>query len=332
MTGSALTNLYLFILIVATSFFSTFFLTKVWIKVAKKFKLVGKDMNKYSKVEVPEGGGVAFILGTTFAVLVYVFIKTFYLGSTSNIVEILSIINVILLAGFLGFVDDILGWKAGLRQWQKPLLTIPIAIPLMVINAGNSVMSIPFIGSVNFSIIYPLLIIPLGIVGAANGFNILAGYNGLEASMGVVILSTLGFIAWSNRLLWLATITFSTVASLLAFLLFNKYPSRVFPGNSLTYAVGALIACVAILGNMERIAVFLFAPYFIELVIKAKNKFKTECFGIPQKDGSLKPPKKIGSLTHILLKFVKSEKGVVYSLLAIEILLAFLVLLWLKPF
>ena len=332
MVGSALINLYLFIPIITTSFLSTLFLTKVWIKVAKKFKLVGKDMNKYSKVEVPEGGGVAFILGAIFAVLVYIFIKTFYLGSTSNLVEILSIINVILLAGFLGFVDDILGWKVGLRQWQKPLLTIPIAVPLMVINAGSSSMLIPFLGNVNLGILYPLLIVPIGIVGAANGFNMLAGLNGLEASMGAIILSTLGLVTYSNGALWLATIAFSAVFSLLGFLIFNRYPAKIFPGNSLTYGVGALIACVAILGNMERIAVFLFAPYFIELVIKAKNKFRTECFGIPQKDGILKPPKKVGSLTHILLKFAKSEKGVVYSLLVIEILLAFLVLLWFKPF
>jgi UDP-N-acetylglucosamine--dolichyl-phosphate N-acetylglucosaminephosphotransferase len=324
--------IYLFLLIVSTAFFSTLSLTKVWIKIAKKSKLLGKDMNKYSKPKVPEAGGIAFIMGVTFAVLVYVFIKTFYLSTTTNLPDVLAILVTLLLAGFLGFIDDILGWKAGLPQWQKPLLTIPIAIPLMVINAGNSVMSIPFIGSVNFGIIYPLLIIPLGIVGAANGFNMLAGYNGLEASMGVVILSVLGITAWSNGILWLTTVTFSTVASLLAFLVFNRYPSRVFPGNSLTYAVGALIACIAILGSMEKVAVFLFMPYFIELIIKMKNKFKTECFGIPQKNGSLKPPEKVGSLTHVLLKFVKSEKGVVYSLLAIEVLLAFLVLLWLKPF
>ena len=318
--------IYLFLLIVSTAFFSTLFLTKLWIKIAKKSKLLGKDMNKYSKPKVPEAGGVAFIMGVTFATLVYVFIKTFYLSTTANLVDTLAILVTLLLAGFLGFVDDILGWKAGLPQWQKPLLTIPIAIPLMVINAGNSVMSIPFIGSVNFGITYPLLIVPLGIVGAANGFNMLAGFNGLEASMGIIILSTLGFIAWFNKILWLATITFSTVASLLAFLVFNKYPAKVFPGNSLTYAVGALIACVAILGNMERIAVFLFMPYFVELIIKAKNKFKTECFGIPQKNGSLKPPKRIGSLTHICLKFVKTEKEVVYLLLVVEATLAFIAL------
>ncbi|MEM7825894.1 MAG: glycosyl transferase family 4, partial [Candidatus Aenigmatarchaeota archaeon] len=120
--------------------------------------------------------------------------------------------------------------------------------------------------------------------------------------------------------------------SLIAFLIFNKYPAKVFPGNTLTYATGALIACTAILGNMEKIAVFLFIPYFLEFLIKAKNKFKTECFGIPQKNGSLKAPGRIGSLTHALLKFVRSEKGVVFSIVAIELLLVFLAFVLFKPF
>lgn len=124
----------------------------------------------------------------------------------------------------------------------------------------------------------------------------------------------------------MATITFSAVLGLLAFLIFNKYPSRVFPGNSLTYVVGALIAVVAILGNMEKIAVFLFIPYFIEFVIKAKNRFRTECFGIPQKDGTLKAPPTIGSITHILLKFANTEKKVIIIILTIEIFLVLVVL------
>jgi UDP-N-acetylglucosamine--dolichyl-phosphate N-acetylglucosaminephosphotransferase len=313
---------YLFLIITSIAFFATFFLTKKWIKIARSAKLVGKDMNKYSKPEIPEAGGVMFIIGVTFAFLVYIFIKNFYLETATNLVEILAILVTILMAGFIGFIDDILGWKKGLRQWQRPLLTIPIAIPLMVINTGISVMSLPFVGNVDFGIFYPLLIIPIGIVGATNGLNMLAGYNGLESSMGVIILGTLGLVAWFNGILWLTTIIFSAVLALLAFLVFNKYPSKVFPGNCLTYAVGALIAVVAILGNMEKIAVILFIPYIIELVIKAKNKFRTECFGIPKKDGTLKAPEKIGSLTHIFLKFIKTEKGIVSFIITLEILLA----------
>lgn len=328
---SDFTLLNLFLLIISTSFVTTFFLTKVWIKVAKKSKLVGKDLNKFSKPEIPEAGGIAFVIGTTFAILLYIFTKTFYLFSTTNLVEILAILLTLLLAGFLGFIDDILGWKKGLAQWQKPLLTIPIAIPLMVINAGSSTMNIPFFGQMDFGILYPLLIVPVGIIGATNGFNMLAGLNGLEASMGIIILSVLGIFSWLTNSLWITTIAFSAVLSLIAFLIFNKYPAKVFPGNTLTYGVGALIACVAILGNMEKIAVFLFILYFLEFLIKAKNKFKTECFGIPQKNGSLKAPEKIGSFTHILLKFARSERNVVISILLIEMLLAFLAFIFFKP-
>lgn len=327
-----LTLLHLFLFIVLTSFSSTFFLTKLWIKLAKRTKLLGKDMNKYSKPKIPEAGGIAFVIGTTFAILLYIFIKTFYLSSVSNLIEILVILLTLLLAGFLGFIDDILGWKRGLAQWQKPLLTIPIAIPLMVINAGNSSMNIPFFGQVNFGILYPLLIVPVGIVGATNGFNMLAGFNGLEASMGAIILGTLGIFALFTNSLWIATIAFSAVFSLFAFLIFNKYPAKIFPGNTLTYSVGALIACVAIVGNMEKIALFLFTLYFLEFLIKMRNKFRSECFGIPQKNGSLKAPEKIGSLTHVFMKFVRSEKGIVASILAVEVLLAFLAFALFKPF
>ncbi len=48
------------------------------------------------------------------------------------------------------------------------------------------------------------------------------------------------------------------VGALLAFLWFNWYPAKVFPGDTLTYSVGALVACIAILGDMEKIAVILF--------------------------------------------------------------------------
>ncbi|HDI02981.1 MAG TPA: glycosyl transferase family 4, partial [Candidatus Pacearchaeota archaeon] len=123
---------------VFVAFFLCFFFCKIWIKTARKNRLVGKDMNKYKKTSVAEAGGIAVILSIVFSTALYIFFKTFILKSLTNLVEILTFIVTILLACFIGFVDDILGWKKGLRQWQKPLLTIPIAIPLMVINAGHS--------------------------------------------------------------------------------------------------------------------------------------------------------------------------------------------------
>ena len=65
----------------------------------------------------------------------------------------------------------------------------------MVINAGQTIMHVPFIGAVDFGLIYPLLIIPIGVIGATNGLNLLAGHNGLEAGLVAIIFSVLGLIA-----------------------------------------------------------------------------------------------------------------------------------------
>lgn len=297
--------------------FTVFFIPK-WIKKAKEFGLVGKDMNKYDKPEVAEAGGIVVIFGLLAGILVYIFLDTFFLKAGTDQTLIFAALITMLLAGFLGFIDDVLGWKKGLKRWQKPLLTIPMAIPLMVINAGQSAMNIPLIGAVDFGIIYPLVIIPIGIVGAANGFNMLAGFNGLEASMGTIALGALGTISMLKGDVWLAVIAFSAVASLLAFLIFNWCPAKIFPGDSLTYGIGALIAVVAILGNMERIGLILFIPFLIDavwsLLPEAKGAPKREAFGRPNRDDSLELPyQKLYGLEHFGLWFVKKVKKKAYE-------------------
>ena len=91
----------------------------------------------------------------------------------------------------------------------------------------------------------------MGIVGAAYAYNVLAGFIGVKAGQGLLILGALGVVAFFtwNRLLII--VAFCMVAALLGFLIFNFYPSQVFPGDSLTYAVWGLIATLAILGNFE---------------------------------------------------------------------------------
>jgi len=326
--------------ILFVAFLATMFLTKKWIEIARKFGLVGKDMNKYKKSLIPEAGGVVVTLVISFCLLIYIFAKTFYLRTVTHLIDVFAIITTLLLAGFLGFIDDIIGWKKGLTQLQKPLLTIPIAIPLMVINAGNSVMNIPFFGPIDFGILYPLLIVPIGIIGAANGFNMLAGYNGLEAGMGAVIFITLGIVSFYSTHYWLALLCFVVVATLFTFLIFNWFPSKVFPGNSFTYSIGALVATVAILGNMEKIAVWLFIPYIVEFILflrAKKDKVRSvEAFGKPNKDDSLELPyKKVYDCTHFAIWFLKKIKKKVYEqdvtlfLITIETLLAIIGLSWL---
>ncbi|MEM2954826.1 MAG: glycosyl transferase family 4 [Candidatus Nanoarchaeia archaeon] len=312
-------------------FLVCFSLTKWWINIAKKNKLIGKDMNKYNKPEIPEAGGIAVVISIILALLLYIAFKTFILKTETHLIEVLTLIITLALACFIGFVDDILGWKKGLKGWQKILMTIPIAIPLMVINAGQHTML-----GINFGLFYPLVIVLIGVVGATNGYNLLAGYNGLEAGLGTIIFVTLGIISLLTGQFWLVLIAGIIVFALLAFLIFNKFPAKIFPGDSLTYSLGALIACFAILSNIEKLAIILFIPFIVEGILKARSKFKAENFGLPQKDNSLEAPyKQIYSLTHVALKLLKNIKpsrkvyeiDVVWFLAIIEIILAAIVIL-----
>jgi UDP-N-acetylglucosamine--dolichyl-phosphate N-acetylglucosaminephosphotransferase len=228
----------------------------------------------------------------------------------------------------IGMTDDMLGWQLGLRQREKLLLTFLVPVPLMVVNAGHSVMKFPFLGYIEFGLLYPLLIIPIGIIGTTNGFNMLAGYNGLEAGMGVIILSAMGYLAWQVGAVPVVVICLCLVAALLAFLIFNRYPSKVFPGDVLTYPLGASIAIVAILANLERFAAMLFFPYYVELLLKARGRFRPEWPAKVLEDGSLAIRDKCYSVPHLTISVLRAIKGrayeyeVVLFVLAVEVAVA----------
>jgi UDP-N-acetylglucosamine--dolichyl-phosphate N-acetylglucosaminephosphotransferase len=325
---------YILLLSFVISFIVAFLVTPHWIKRARKAGLVGIDVHKYDKKKIAEIGGIPVVIGFIFGVLSYIAIKTFYLGANGVISPIFAVLSTVLIIALVGLIDDILGWKIGLRQWQKPFLTLIAALPIMVINAGQSTMIFPLIGEVNLGFFYPLFIVPLAIVGASNGFNMLAGYNGLEAGMGAIILSALGFIAWQQNLGFVAVIALCMVFALLAFLIFNRYPARIFPGDTLTYSVGAVIACVAILGNVEKAAVILFIPYFIEFFLKLRGFMQKESFARVNYDNTLELRyNKVYGLEHFMILLINKikrkvyERDVVYSLYIFELILVGVVLI-----
>ncbi len=303
----------LFILLSLISISICFLTLPAWIRKAKARGFVGKDLHKQDKREVAEMGGIVVIFSAVLAILVYIAFDTFYYSNSNSITEVLAAIASILIATIIGMIDDLLGWRTGIRQSKKVLLTFLIPVPLMVINAGQNTMAFPFLGTIDIGLLYPLLIIPIGMIGASNAFNMLAGYNGLEAGMGVVILSTLGLIAYSNGNTVAAVIAVTTISALLALLYFNKYPAKVFPGDTLTYPIGAIVAIVAIVGNMEKSAVMLFSLYYIEFLLKARGKLRAQSFAKLLDDGSLAVRDKVYSIPHIAILFLRKIKGKAYE-------------------
>jgi len=323
---------WIIILPLLIGFIVTFTILPAWIKRAKHAGLEGRDMQKSKKRMVAEVGGVGVLAGFMISIFVYVAIKTFYFNSTDNLIDIFALSTAIMMMAFIGLIDDILGWKIGLGKKLRIFLVLVAAIPFIAIKSGQENIVGMVSDGMGLGIFYPLIIVPIGIVGATTTFNMLAGYNGLEASQGALIIGALSLLAYGKGITWLAFLGVCMVLCLLAFLYYNRFPAKIFPGDSLTYPVGAMIALMAILGGLEWIAVFFFIPYILEVILKLRAgiKLDKESFAKPNSDDSLELPyKKVYGLEHFSLWFLKKvkpshkvyEKDIVYFINSMQIVI-----------
>lgn len=297
----------------------TLILTPRWISHARKRKLIGKDMNKKDKPKVAESGGVMVFLGSIVGLLVLFGFYYFQQRFDRLVYIALAITSLSIVTG-IAFWDDITGWKKGIARWKKPILTFIGAAPLIPFLLNRTTISILGYVIELPLFFYPLIMVPIGFIAATNAVNLLGGFNGLETGLGIICSLTLLWFTYGTALFPIVLIA---VAAMLAFLYFNRYPSRVFPGDTLTYFLGCLFAFVAVLGYFQTILILIMLPYILEGIIKAreipyiirhKKTFRPECFGRVRKDGSLDPPyKEIWSLTHIAIKIIKRIKGRCYE-------------------
>ncbi|MEM5811432.1 MAG: hypothetical protein QXG91_01690 [Candidatus Aenigmatarchaeota archaeon] len=330
---------YIFSSILA--FFISFISLKKIKILFEKFGIVGIDQHKKDKRKIATSGGIAISFSFIFSLLVFIGIRTFIFKTIENALIVFSILLSVLLVTFVGFIDDVLikrkqyrskknekDIRVGLPQWIKPLLTFPAALPLMVLNIGNPTISLPIFGEVNFGIFYPLVIVPLAFVFSSNVVNMLAGFNGMESGMGLVYLGFLSYVAFlANSIAF--PIFLIAFFSLLPFFIFNFYPAKILPGDSLTYFLGSLVISASVAGDMEKPLIFVFLPFFIEFFLKLRSKFKASSLGI-LKNGYLKSRyRKIYSLTHLIMKIGKFKEwqiSVIFILIELfSVLLYFLI-------
>ena len=292
---------------IGLSFAITLYVLPIWIRKTKQIGLIWDDMNKIGKQKIAGSGGIAVLVGFIGGVLAFIAYHTFVTQNNIHSVEIFALLVSCILMGGIGLIDDLLGWqRGGLSIRSRLLLALGAALPLMAINAGKSIISLPFLGTLDVGILYPLVLIPLAFIGAGTTFNFLAGFNGLEAGQGILIIGGLSVVAYFTGSSWLAIIGLCMVASLLVFLSYNRFPAKVFPGDVLTYPVGGLIAGMCILGNFEKVALLFFIPVIIEVLLKSRGHFRKSSFGIPQKDGSLtQRHDKLYGLTHVGITFLQ---------------------------
>lgn len=317
------------------SFIFTYVTTPYFNKFCTATGIVGRDIMKRSKKPIADMGGPEVMAGFLTGIFFYISMGIFQFGDVPGLTSILACISTALIITLIGIFDvltTLMGQKEGvgmfermkrkgIPRWFYYFIPLPAAIPLSAIKAGVTKMILPFLGEVEFGIIYPLVLIPLAVLCCSNATNFYAGFNGLEAGMGVALHISLGIFAYINGRTAAALIAFTFASALLAFLRYNWFPARVFPGD-LNYTIGAVCVCVAVVGNIERFAILCFLPWIVEALLKASSKFDAENYGVLQEDGTLKLREDgVYSLTHLVMRLGKfKEYQITTILITVEVI------------
>ena len=160
--------------------------------------------------------------------------------------------------GIIGFLDDFekIAKKnnLGLTPKQKIMLQILFSLGIglyMIFGGSGTEVFIPFVKIyVNFGVLFmPFVIITE--VAMSNGVNLSDGLDGLASSVTLVVAILFALVGYvhGNDILMISGVAIA--GSLIGFLVFNKYPARIFMGDTGSMALGGVLSAIAIVSKTE---------------------------------------------------------------------------------
>jgi UDP-N-acetylglucosamine--dolichyl-phosphate N-acetylglucosaminephosphotransferase len=269
-------------------------------------EIYGIDINKAHKPKIPEEGGISITISFSFSLVLY-----WYYFSFANTGPLLVTTPIICL---LGFVDHF----RNIKPYPKFFYTAVI----------GSVYTIYYIRATSNSLIINLaLIVVIGVTYAilVNAYNLLAGFNGLESGVTIIIAASLSLYFFINGHRVEAGVCILLLSGYFVFWLLNKYPAKIFIGDSGTLVPPSVFFGLGLLTGHVLPVIFVMIPHLVNIVIKYISigvKSRSDLKPLVLKDGLLHfPEQKYYSLIRLfLLNGPKHEKHIVYYVYLIEII------------
>ncbi len=293
-----------------------------------------KDAHKGGDVKVPTPAGPLII---TALVLGEVVAWAFY-GTVLPLV----LIFVVVCAGMVGLYDDLYG----LGGVVKPALLAGVGVFVAVAEhfypqVYDPVLFFPLFTKTGTHFIIFALIVVASIPVASNAFNMLDAFNGEIAGFTTIVSAALvvGIFLRAYALPGTTPVAVAVALPLLAasvaFLHFNRYPSRIFDGDSGSLSFGALYVILSIVGGVEIAALVALIPAVINsyyilssvrgLVERKSMAARPTFLGEDMKLRASADPKAPTTLVRmILLGGPLDERSLVNRILAITAYAAFL--------
>ena len=219
-----------------------------------------------AKTGTPTMGGLTYLIPTILLALAALFF-------VDDIYKMLVLIIVTVGFGLIGFIDDYIivvkKDNTGLSSKQKFLAQIAVSIIVYIIMANwipDITDSIHIPGtewSIPLGFLFVLWII-FWLVGFSNAVNLTDGLDGLATGLSIIAFGAFLTVAWMYHEDEIALFLSIIIGALIGFLIYNKYPAKLFMGDTGSLALGGVIGIVSIMINNSLLLLFIGAVFVIE--------------------------------------------------------------------
>lgn len=232
------------------AFAFTVALAPIVIYCSRKFKLRQTVLHYVSehksKSGTPTMGGIAFLIGSSLATLLF--------GRSS-----LSLLCLVVFIGYgvIGFLDDYIKIKykrnEGLKPYQKIVFQLLIAIIVSIAAYKRNIKISLIFDEFDFG----LFAIPFNVfvfLAFTNSVNLTDGLDGLASTVTLISMTAMGIIvgAFGDGM---NNFCLAIAGGVAGFLIYNCFPAKIFMGDTGSLALGGAFAAVTVYSGQALCAV-----------------------------------------------------------------------------
>lgn len=234
------------------SFLLTYFILPkyiYWMKLKQYGQVTREEGPLWHEVKsgTPTMGGVVFLASIVVSSIIGALLS--HLWTMMLFISVFAFV----FYGMIGFLDD--GIKIfkkqneGLTSKQKfflQLLGAVLFVSFFMLSGQETWLYLPIIGEVQNKFLYIAFAL-FWLTGFSNAVNLTDGLDGLATSTSILAYGTYAYIAFLYGYHDILLFCLCVVASLFAFLMYNKKPAKIFMGDVGSLALGAGLAVVSLL-------------------------------------------------------------------------------------
>jgi len=198
------------------------------------------SIQKFHQFSVPRVGGAGIFLGVLLGYIVHYFYNP--LIDSFGFLLLLSVLPVFL----SGFIEDLT--KAISARIRLFSAMISAALSGYLLNGWLTTLQIVGIDYLMSSFPFIAIVVTcIAVAGVSHSFNIIDGYNGLSATVGVIILLGITYVSFQVSDFAIMFASFAMIGAILGFLVWNFPRGLIFLGDGGAYLIGFWVAEMAVL-------------------------------------------------------------------------------------